>query len=672
MQNKVVTLFKKLNNPRIVLIFFIFVATLLLILSLFYTLRSYNDYAYGKFDLGNMNQMVYNSSRGHFMRITDEFGGDASRFSMSHVDPSLLIFVPIYWFYADAAVLVVATCLVFYVSSLLLYFIARKEGLSPVNSSLFAILIYLLPISGYIIVWTAFHPLLLAIPSILGIYYWFQVTDKKKLTPNGLIVLILLFVMFLLSKEELGLVFAFLSPYLIKKFPDFRKLLMVFGVIGLFWSFTAFVFIIPRYSDVRAQHTLEFLDYIDKSVGKSKLEALSGENFFLVRYNHLGTSYKEISLNILKNPYSAIQPLFSEESASTHLSLFGPTLFSIFIFPLLILGILPEILIHGLAGESGIYSIENHRLAILIPILLFGVLDSVKLLSKYYKHLGAIFLALVLTVALVFSLQTKNPLIYPLLLKFQSIVNAKEDKVEWKYVLNSDCADFILSDIPPSAKVSVPQPLGAHTSSREYNALFPTGLNKSDVIVVDVLERKVTDFLDLDISSTYKSMEVFLNSTNVSLKKACNRLILVEKNNVGESNYTAEYYPESTSDFIEPLALVTYKNKPYLEVGSFDSSQRGDYVTFNYTYTFSSEGSRHEKFAYTVLKSSDTEWEFVHMPTFYHNILKDSGPTDIIKESFEIEIPDFVKRDSEYEVYMGIGSPAYTKLNTKIGTITIK
>lgn len=58
--------------------------------------KRYNNYEYGKFDLGNMSQMVWNSSRGNFMEITDQFGTNMPRWGMSHVDPLLLIFVPIF------------------------------------------------------------------------------------------------------------------------------------------------------------------------------------------------------------------------------------------------------------------------------------------------------------------------------------------------------------------------------------------------------------------------------------------------------------------------------------------------------------------------------------------------------------------------------------------------
>src|SRR3990167_2056307 len=76
------------------------------IYSFAFSLKRYNNYEYGKFDLGNMSQMVWNSSRGHFMEVTDQFGTNMPRWGMSHVDPILLIFVPVYWIYAHPMIMV--------------------------------------------------------------------------------------------------------------------------------------------------------------------------------------------------------------------------------------------------------------------------------------------------------------------------------------------------------------------------------------------------------------------------------------------------------------------------------------------------------------------------------------------------------------------------------------
>src|SRR3990170_2113865 len=99
---------------------------LIFIMSLRVTMYRYRNYEYGKFDLGNMSQMVYNSLHGHFMEVTDYFGANMPRWGMSHFDPLLLIFVPVYAVFPDARVLIVGQLVLLISSSLLLYLIGKR------------------------------------------------------------------------------------------------------------------------------------------------------------------------------------------------------------------------------------------------------------------------------------------------------------------------------------------------------------------------------------------------------------------------------------------------------------------------------------------------------------------------------------------------------------------
>ena len=74
--------------------------------------KRYENYEYGKFDLGNMSQMVWNTAHGNFMEVTDQFGTNMPRWGMSHIDPIIAIFAPIYWVYADPMVLVLGQQLI--------------------------------------------------------------------------------------------------------------------------------------------------------------------------------------------------------------------------------------------------------------------------------------------------------------------------------------------------------------------------------------------------------------------------------------------------------------------------------------------------------------------------------------------------------------------------------
>ena len=79
--------------PFVILSFFVM---LFFLVNVRMNLFSYNNFDMGKFDLGNMAQMLWNTMHGRFMYLTDYFGTNLPRWSMSHVDPILLLFLPIF------------------------------------------------------------------------------------------------------------------------------------------------------------------------------------------------------------------------------------------------------------------------------------------------------------------------------------------------------------------------------------------------------------------------------------------------------------------------------------------------------------------------------------------------------------------------------------------------
>src|SRR3989338_2200462 len=81
----------------------------------------YDNFDFGKFDLGNMTQMVWNTLHGRFMYLTDYFGTNLPRWAMSHVDPILLLFVPVFVFFPHPLTLIIAQVILVIFSALILY-----------------------------------------------------------------------------------------------------------------------------------------------------------------------------------------------------------------------------------------------------------------------------------------------------------------------------------------------------------------------------------------------------------------------------------------------------------------------------------------------------------------------------------------------------------------------
>src|SRR3989344_8196471 len=167
----------------------IFVSLLMLFMSLKVTLFRYQNFEYGKFDLGNMSQMVYNTLHGNFMEVTDYFGANMPRWGMSHVDPFLVVFVPFYALFPDARVLVVAPLFLLISSSFLLYLIATRILNSKFASMFVALSFLFYPAVGYLLAWTGFHGVTSVVPFFLGAFLLLEDMYIKRLFTRNKVLL---------------------------------------------------------------------------------------------------------------------------------------------------------------------------------------------------------------------------------------------------------------------------------------------------------------------------------------------------------------------------------------------------------------------------------------------------------------------------------------------------
>src|SRR3990172_8932606 len=101
-----------------------FVIILFFLINARINLFSYANFDFGKFDLGNMSQMLWNTLHGRFMYLTDYFGTNLPRWAMSHVDPILLLFLPLFAAYQHPLTLVVSQFVLVILSAFLVYKIA--------------------------------------------------------------------------------------------------------------------------------------------------------------------------------------------------------------------------------------------------------------------------------------------------------------------------------------------------------------------------------------------------------------------------------------------------------------------------------------------------------------------------------------------------------------------
>src|SRR3990167_6749903 len=118
---------KKLSADKIYMLLLTIFSAGLFALSFRMNYFRYTNFDFGKFDLGNMTQMVWNTLNGRFMYLTDYFGTNLPRWAMSHVDPILIMFVPIFALFPHPLTLVFSQLFLVIFSSIIIYKIGRLE-----------------------------------------------------------------------------------------------------------------------------------------------------------------------------------------------------------------------------------------------------------------------------------------------------------------------------------------------------------------------------------------------------------------------------------------------------------------------------------------------------------------------------------------------------------------
>ncbi len=233
-ENKKLNISKK--NQKYQLLLFIFIGLFVVYFSYLAIFRyqSLNSHYY---DLGIMNQVVYNTSRGRFLEMTDQtLRRNVNRLAV-HFDPILAFFAPFYWFYPSPDVLLVAQTIIVSLGAWAVYLISQKLLKNNLISLIFS-LCYLLYFPVQRMLLFDFHPVSLSSTFFLFALY-FSILKKYHLY-------FLFIFLALLTKEHVGLTVFLLGGYffLVKKE---KKIGLITSITGLIFFVITVYFIIPYF-----------------------------------------------------------------------------------------------------------------------------------------------------------------------------------------------------------------------------------------------------------------------------------------------------------------------------------------------------------------------------------------------------------------------------------------
>lgn len=377
-----------------------------------------------RFDLGNAVQAIWSTAHGHLLQMTDVHGQQVVRLG-SHVEPVLLVFVPLWMVWSSPVMLLVVQAIAVSAGALPIFWFARKHLRSERAGVLFAVAYLLYPATQWNALDpnTGFHAVNLALPLLLYALWWL---DEERWALFAVAALLAAG-----TKEQVPLIVGCLGLWY-----GFSRGRHVIGVsifaAGAALSAVDVLYVIPHFSP-------------------------SGADPFAQRYDAVGGSASGVLKTAVLHPLRVADVALTPHKLGYLALLFVPLLGLCFRAPLLLLAAVPSLAINLLSSSADQTSISGHYSAATVAFL-FGatILGAARLKVDPRLLATAVLTAVALTAVL-------SPLWVAVPVARGTIADASHQRAERDAV----------ALIPPNASVSTSNIIGAHLSARNRILLFP-------------------------------------------------------------------------------------------------------------------------------------------------------------------------------------------------------
>ena len=309
------------------------------------TVLRYETFKATAFDLGNMDQVLWNTIHGRLFQFTNQAAdwyGPPTRLAV-HVEPIILPLSLLYVFHADPRILLVFQSLALATGALPIFLLTRKYIPAWPLVAVLMVLGYCLSPALLGLNIFDFHPVSLATPFLL---YAVLALDYKR---YGWFVLAC--ILAASCKEDIPLYIAILGILVIWKY-KLPRLGSALIVGGLLWSAIAFGVVIPHFYP-GAQH-----------------------NNFWYRYESLGSSPGEAIINIILHPWLLFTTFITLDRFYYVASILRSTGFLALLAPEWLLVSLPGLAENVLSTDSLTYSGVYHYNAAIIPFVMIAAIHG--------------------------------------------------------------------------------------------------------------------------------------------------------------------------------------------------------------------------------------------------------------------------------------------------------
>jgi len=445
---------KNIKKNKIEIIVWFLIVAYIIYFSFFTILRKNTLYA-SYFDLGIMNQTVYNTFQAiktndysRFLEQTNPFGPDQIKRMAIHNDILLAIFSPLYFIFPGPETLLVVQALILGLGGWFIYKICLKVFEKNQYKKIFS-LIFVFAYLMYPPLQKAnmfeFHAVTLSTTFLLAMFY-FWLIKKPRLS-------LIFFILSIFSKEQVALTTAMFGIYTLYDVYKNKRKMSPFGLLiltlSIAWFFFSMLWIIPHFR--------------------------GGVHFALKYYGDFGETPTKVLLGVFKNPASLAKYLWRSDTQDYFWLILGPLGLLALFSPLQLLICLPELGINLLSNSLAMRGIYFQYTAVITPFVFIGSIYGANNILKLKDQSSRLIIALILLSTLGFA-YFKGPL--PLAKKqevhpFKYPQKERKEATFWAETLKNE-----------SYKISTTGHLAPLFTSRRYFYTFSTNYSLADYLVL--------------------------------------------------------------------------------------------------------------------------------------------------------------------------------------------
>jgi len=448
------------------------------------TFLRYDNFYTGRFDLGNMDQTVWNTINGRIFQTSTDSGIVVSRLS-GHADFILILLSPFYLLWSNPKMLLLIQSIALSFGAVFVFLIARNILNSKNLAVVFGFLFLMNPAIQFTNLYD-FHGVTIATTTLLASFYFLL---KKKYFPLSIFLLLSG-----LAKEQIWLTTSIFGLFLLFKTGE-KKLL---GLGIMLFSLTIFVYL----------------------VWIAIPQSAEGQHFALPYYSDFGNSPGEIVKNVFLSPRE-IFLIVSETNRLNYLKqLLAPLGFISLLSPIYLIFVIPDLLIKLLSNNPQLYQIYYQYSATITPFIFISAIFGGKQFIKWFPQIPKFHIATYLIFCTLLSAYFFGPLPGAKDPNLDMFVLPRKNKVE---------IENFLSGISEEYSVAATNNLGSHLSHRQSIATIPLGVDTADYVLflINNLNKPQTDLQKealIKVENNKNYIRVFEKDGFIVFKKQGNLL----------------------------------------------------------------------------------------------------------------------------------------------------